>query len=133
MGYSDARARINEHRSDRVSALLGESAGRWFTDLWGDVRSMLASFSTDDENKEIAAGYASLPSMAKAAPNLRLDYVCALRREVRKQYISEEGDLCTDVTPFRHGVVSAQGARLFDNLMHEVVQYSERRAKGAMA
>ena len=113
--------------------LLGETAGKWFTDLWGDVKSMLATFSSDKENQEVAAGYASAPSVAKAAPNLRLDYVCALRREVRKQYISGDNNICTDVTPFRHGVMSAHGAQMFDNLMHSVVEYSERQAKGAVA
>lgn len=133
MGYSEAREKVNEHRGDRIAALLGEAFGRWFTDLWGDVQSMLASFSTDKENQEISAGYASLPSAAKAAPNLRLDYVCALRREIRKQYVSEDGDLCTDVTPFRHGVMSAHGATMFDDLMDTVVTFSEKRAKGSVS
>ena len=131
MGYGEARNRLNEYRTDKIAALLGETAGRWFTDLWGDMKSMLAAFSSDGENQEIAAGYASAPSNARAAPNIRLDYVCALRREVRKQYVSGDGDVCTDVTPFRHGVMSAHGAQMFDNLMHSVVEYSERQAKGA--
>ena len=133
MGYGEARQKLDEHRSDRIAVLLGETAGRWFADLWGGMASMLASFSSDSENQEIAAGYASSPSAERAAPNLRLDYVCALRREVRKQYVSGEGDVCTDVTPFRHGVMSAHGARMFDDLMNSVVDFSEKQAKGAVA
>lgn len=133
MGYSEARKRLDEHRGDRIDSLLGASPGRWFTDLWGSVSEMLKSFSSDKENQEIAAGYATDPSTVRAAPHLRLDYVCALRREVRKQYVSGEGDLCTDVTPFRHGVMSAHGARLFDDLMDTVVSYSEKQAKGAVS
>jgi len=129
MSYGAAREKLGEHRDGRIASLLGESS-HWFLDLWGDVKSMLASFSSDKENQEIAAGYASIPSEAKAAPNIRLDYVCAIRREVRKQYVSGDGDICTDVTPFRHGVMSAHGAQMFDNLMHSVVEYSERQAKG---
>lgn len=133
MGYAEARSKIDEHRDDRMDASLGLSFGRWFTSLWGDVPSMLASFSTDEENKTLAADYAEAPSVARAAPNLRLDYVCALRREVRKQYISGEGDICTDVTPFRHGVISAHGAQMFDRLMDTVMDYSEQQAKGAVS
>ena len=133
MGYAEARSKIDEHRDDRMDALLGLSFGRWFTSLWGDVPSMLASFSTDEENKALAADYAEASSMARAAPNLRLDYVCTLRREVRKQYISGEGDICTDVTPFRHGVISAHGAQMFDRLMDTVMDYSEQQAKGAVS
>lgn len=133
MSYVEARKKIDEHRSDRISSLLGASLGRWFTDLWASVPEMLRSFSSDKENQEIAGGYATAPSTARAAPNLRLDYVCALRREVRKQYVSGDGDLCTDVTPFRHGVMSAHGARLFDDLMDAVVSYSEKQAKGTVS
>ena len=133
MGYEAAREKLDAHRGDRISVSLGASLGRWFTDLWGDVGGMLATFSSDGENQEIASGYATLPSLARAAPNLRLDYVCALRREVRKQYISGEGDICTDVTPFRHGAMSAHGARLFDGLMDDVAKFSEQQAKGAVA
>lgn len=132
MGYGEAKYRLDDYRTGRIAALLGETAGRWFTDLWGDVKSMLADFSSDKENQEVAAGYMSDPPTAKVAPNLRLDYVCALRREVRKQYISGDDGICTDVTPFRHGVMSAHGAQLFDHLMHSVAEYSERQAKGAV-
>ena len=133
MGYEEAKSKLNEYRGDRISTLLGESAGKWFMDRWGDVKSMLASFSSDAENQAIAGGYASDPLEARAAPNIRLDYVCALRREVRKQYVSGKDDLCTDVTPFRHGVMSAHGAQMFDNFMDAVVKYSEERAKGAVS
>ena len=133
MGYSEAKEKMATHRASRIGVLLGERPGEWFTDLWGSIAEMLKSFSSDRENQEVAAGYATDPSMVRAAPHLRLDYVCALRREVRKQYVSGEGDLCTDVTPFRHGVMSAHGAMLFDNLMDTVVSYSERQAKGAVA
>lgn len=132
MGYSEARAKIGEHRNARILTLIGGS-GQWFAELWGDVKSMLADFSSDKENQAIASGYASTPSTARVAPNLRLDYVCALRREVRKQYISEAGDLCTDVTPFRHGILSAHGASIFDDLMNTVMEYSEQQAKGAVS
>lgn len=133
MSYSEARKGIGEHRNGRIAVLLGEKAGCWFTDIWGSVKGMLAAFSSDKENQEIASGYVSSPARAKPGPNLRLDYVCALRREVRKQYISGDGDICTDVTPFRHGVMSAHGALMFDDLMHSVVQYSEQQAKGNVA
>jgi hypothetical protein len=133
MGYGEARGKLHDYRSSRISALLGESAGRWFTDLCASVGDMLASFTSDAENKAVASGYASDPSVAKAGPNIRLDYVCGLRREVRKQYVSGEGDVCTDVTPFRHGVMSAHGAQLFDDLMDAVVDHSERQARGVVA
>lgn len=133
MGYSEAREKMLGHRDSRIDVLLGTLPGRWFTSLWGDMKSMLASFSSDRENKEVAAGYASTSFPERVAPNLRLDYVCALRREVRKQYVSGDGDVCTDVTPFRHGVVSAHGASLFSELMDVVVDFSERKAKGAVS
>lgn len=133
MGYADARKSLNEYRRDKIAAVLGKSVGAWFADRWGDIASMLKVFSSDKENQEIAAGYASLPSKARAAPNLRLDYVCALRREVRKQYVSGEDGIYTDVTPFRHSAVSTQGARMFDSLMDAVIQYSEQQAKGSVA
>jgi hypothetical protein len=46
--------------------------------------------------------------------------------------VSGDGDICTDVTPFRHGVMSAHGAMMFDNLMHSVMDFSEKQAKGAV-
>ena len=130
MGYAAARAKIGQHHDDRISSMLG-GASTWFMELWGDLKSMLATFSSDSENGEIASSYASAPSMARTAQHLRLDYVCALRREVRKQYVSGNGDFCTDVTPFRHGAMSAHGALLFDDLMYSVMDYSEAQAKGA--
>lgn len=133
MSYSEAKEKMTTHRAGRIGVLLGEWPGEWFTDLWGSVAEMLKSFSSDKENQEIAGGYATAPSTVRVAPNLRLDYVCALRREVRKQYVSGDGDLCTDVTPFRHGAMSAHGAMLFDDLMDTVVSYSEKQAKGTVA
>jgi hypothetical protein len=90
---------------------------------------MLATFGSDAENQAIAAKCASAPSLEKPADHIRLDYVCGLRREVRKQYVSEEDGVYTDVTPFRHGVISAQGARMFDLVMNDVVNYAEAQAK----
>lgn len=132
MGYGEARERLDAYRAGRIATLLGERAGLWFTSLWGGIGEMLSTFRSDKENQAIAASYASAPALERVSGDIRLDYVCGLRREVRKQYVSGEDGVYTDVTPFRHGVISATGARMFDNLMGTVVDYAEKRAKGGL-
>lgn len=128
MSYQAAKSAMEGHRDDQISSLLGDSPGTWFTKRWRSVGDMLGAFSSDPENAVVAANYASGPAAARAASHVRLDYVCALRREVRKQYVSWDGDVCTDVTPFRHGVMSAHGAALFDGLMDTVITHAEALA-----
>lgn len=130
MSYRDAKDGIAKHRSQQIAALLGEAVSKWFTSQWSSIQDMLAAFSSDDENAAIASGYATAPGAERAGAHIRLDYVCAMRREVRKQYVSEDSGICTDVTPFRHGVISAHGAALFDDLMETVVRHAERQAEG---
>lgn len=129
MGYKSAMAKMQEYHRGHAAALLGERGGMWFTSMWTALTEMLATFGSEEENKAVAAKYASAPSIEKPADHIRLDYVCCLRREVRKQYVSGEDGVYTDVTPFRHGVTSAQGARLFDLVMDNVVNHAEAQAK----
>ena len=130
MSYRDAKSSLAEHRGRQIASMLGESACRWFTSQWHSIHDMLTAFSSDAENAAVAAGYAKEDQDERAGAHIRLDYVCAMRREVRKQYVSEDFDICTDVTPFRHGVISAHAATLFDDLMEAVVKHAERQAKG---
>lgn len=130
MSYKNASEGLKSYREAQIAGLLGESLGSWFTSGWDTIKDMLKAFSSDAENSVVAAGYTTEPGLSKAAAHLRLDYVCALRREVRKQYVSGDGDVCTDVTPFRHGVISAHGADIFDGLMETVIKYAEKQATG---
>lgn len=132
MGYDAAREKMSSYRAEQVSALLGRSPRTWFAELWGGIAEMLKTFDSSQENRSIVSGYAKGHYSAKAGSNLRLDYVCGLRREVRKQFVSEDDDIYTDVTPFRHGVISAHGASVFDNTMDTVIGYSEKSG-GALA
>ena len=130
MSYKAARDGLARHRAVQISSLLGETAGSWFLDAWDGIVAMLSAFSSDAENAAVASKYTTASGVERACDNIRLDYVCALRREVRKQYVSEDSDVCTDVTPFRHGVMSAHGASVFDTLMDTVVRHAEEQAKG---
>lgn len=125
MSYQAARDGLASHRKKQISSLLGEAGGSWFLDAWSSVADMLKAVSSDAENKSVASKYANASCAERAGGHIRLDYVCALRREVRKQYVSGESDVCTDVTPFRHGVMSAHGANVFDKLMDTVVKHAE--------
>lgn len=125
MSYQAARDSMDSGRKGQMASLLGEVGGSWFLDRWDSVASMLKSVSSESENAAVVAKYASASSAERAGCELRLDYVCALRRELRKQYVSEDSGVCTDVTPFRHGAVSSHGARVFDGLMDTVIRYAE--------
>lgn len=130
MGYDAARSKLQEYRGARMSTLLGERAGSWFLSLWNGIGDMLSAFGSSDENKDVAAKYAAAETLERIPGHVRLDYVCGLRREVRKQYVSGEDGVYTDVTPFRHGVISANGARIFDDLLDTALKYAEAQAKG---
>lgn len=125
MSYSTARTQLSAYRTKKLAAMLGESASTWFSELWADVKTMLDTFSSSEENQDITAAYAQAPHAEKAAGHIRLDYVCGLRREVRKQYVSGEDGIYTDVTPFRHGVISAHGAQVFDDTLDAVIKKSD--------
>jgi len=125
MGYDAARTKMEDYRKAHLAGLLGESRGTWFSDLWGSLQGMLADFTSDKENQEITSSYATAPSLEKVSGHLKLNYVCGLRREVRKQYLSGEDGLYTDVTPFKHGVISTHGAQVFDNALDAVMKNVE--------
>lgn len=130
MSYDVARKRLANHRKQQIAAMLGEVGGEWFASQWESIAAMLDDLTSSAENAAIASKYESTPCAARAGDHIRLDYICALRREVRKQYVSEEEDICTDVTPFRHGVISAHGASIFDELMDTIVRHAEEKAQG---
>ena len=121
MSYTKARDAIQRYRMERMKQLLGETAGGWFMSAFGGIAEMLKVFSSDDENKEITKTYMSGTHTEKIPPNMRLAYVCGMRREVRKQYVSGPDGIYTDVTPFRHGAMSAQGGLVFDNALNDVM------------
>lgn len=121
MGYDQASAQLKGYRSTHRRVLLGRERGWWFTNPFSTVKELLGLFETDEENAEIAALYASGTVNERIPGHLRLDYVCGMRREIRKQYVSGEDGIYTDVTPFRHGAVSALGAELFDNAFDQVL------------
>ena len=133
MSYDAARAGLAKYRSRQISALMGESGGAWFAETWDGVADMLQALSSDKENAAVITKYATAAGPSRAADHLRLAYVCGLRREVRKQYVSGDADVATDVTPFRHGVMSAHGAGIFDGVMDDVVRHAERQADGGVA
>ena len=119
--YGDARRAVKGHRGGKIAALLGETAQSWFTSAWGSIREMLGAFKSDDENAAISGLYVSGTVAERMKAHMRHDYVCGIRREVRKQYVSGESDVYTDVTPFRHGVLSAHGAILFDDVLNQII------------
>lgn len=121
MAYSDAMKAVTGHRSGKIAALLGETKQSWFLSAWGSISAMLKAFGSNDENKAVASLYKSGTATERMRAHVKLDYVCGLRREVRKQYVSGEDGLYTDVTPFRHGVMSANGANLFDNALDQLL------------
>ena len=130
MSYAAARNGLANHRKQQIAAMLGEVGGTWFTSQWESIAAMLGALESGSENAAIASKYASAPCAARVGDHIRLDYICALRREVRKQYVSENDDVCTDVTPLRHGVMSVHGAAIFDELMDTIVRHAEEQAKG---
>lgn len=121
MSYSAARSVMGKYRDGKLSSLLGESSNTWFTELWGGIGDMLDTFESSSENKDIASSYAEATAAEKTVAHVRLDYVCGLRREVRKQYVSGDDGVYTDVTPFRHGVISTNGARIFDDVLDSIM------------
>ena len=128
MSFRDAKSKMEDYRAQQIKAMLGESGGAWFTSQWDSIGDILRTLSTDAENKAIASKYATAPDSSRVADHIRLDYVCALRRDIRKQYVSGDDDICTDVTAFRHGVTSAHGARIFDSMLGAVIEHAERQA-----
>lgn len=126
MSYQAARQALNTYRKSHRDALLGRASGGWFMEAFGGIQTMLEAFSSDQENKEVVENYATGTVDERIPGHLKLDYVCGMRREVRKQFVSGEDGIYTDVTPFRHGVTSAFGAELFDNAFDQVLT---RKAK----
>ena len=119
--YGDVIEAIKGYRDGKIAALLGETAKSWFTSAWGSIREMLEVFKSDDENAAISSLYVSGTAGERMKAHMRHDYVCGLRREVRKQYVSGESGVYTDVTPFRHGVLSTHGAILFDDVLNQII------------
>lgn len=126
MGYEQAAAQLKGYRSTHRRVLLGQEKGWWFTTPFSSVKDLFGLFESEEENAEIAARYASGTVNERIPGHLKLDYVCGMRREVRKQYASGEDGVYTDVTPFRHGIISAFGAEIFDNAFDQVLN---RKAK----
>lgn len=126
MGYEQADARINGYRAMRRGVLRGKERGGWFTDMFQSIAEMLSVFGSDAENGEIEAKYATGSSGDRIPGHLKLDYVCGMRREVRRQYVSEEDGICTDITPFRRGITSHVGASLFDSAFNLVINRKGR-------
>ncbi len=127
MGYGEARERLSEYRRAHEDALIGTKRPKWFASLFGGVQNMLQTFRSDSENGKVASTYATGRAAEREAAHMKLDYVCAMRRDVRRQYASGADGVYTDVTPFRHGAFSAHGADLFDGLMDKVLTQGERK------
>lgn len=127
MGYQEARSRIAAYRTEHIGGLINEHPVPWFLSAFGSIREMLSAFSSNDENLEIMGNYATGTDSDRTASNIKLDYVCGLRREVRKQYVSGEDGIYTDVTPFRHGMMSAHGGSLFDSALDQVITHNRQR------
>ena len=125
MGYAEAMKAARAHREGKIASLLGERAQSWFLSAWDSVASMLKAFGSDAENKAVSELYVGGTAETRMQAHAKLDYVCGLRREIRKQYVSGEDGIYTDVTPFRHGVLSAHGANLFDNALDQLVTRKE--------
>ena len=121
MGYGEVRSRLSEYRKAHEDALIGTERPKWFASLFGTVQAMLAAFSSDSENVKVSSTYATGKAAEREAAHMKLDYVCAMRRDARRQYASGRDGIYTDVTPFRHGAFSAHGADLFDGLMDKVL------------
>ena len=125
MGYSEAMQAAKAYREGKIASLLCEQTQSWFLSAWDSIASMLKAFGSDKENKDVSKLYVGGTADTRMKAHARLDYVCGLRREVRKQYVSGGDGIYTDVTPFRHGVLSAHGANLFDNALDQLVTREE--------
>ena len=121
MAFSAALSRLNDYRKNHAKALVGTKRMSWFTSDSSDIKSLLEDFKSDDENSEISGKYRTGKMVERIPGHIKLNYVCGMRREIRKQFVSGEGDICTDVTPFRHGVISAVGAHMFDNALEQIL------------
>lgn len=121
MGYDSARSALSEYRRAQQGGLVGDARPMWFPSQFGGVKAMAAAFDSSAENGQVAAGYATGTATERIPAHLRLDYVCALRRDVRRQYVSGDDGIYTDVTPFRHGALSSHGAGLFAAAMDDVL------------
>lgn len=122
MSYSDAHSALEAYRRDHIGGSLGDKPARWFSSAFSSTKEMLDKFSSDEENRKVAETYADKEFDARIPANLKLDYVISLRREVRKQYVSGDSDMYTDVTPFRHGAMSAHGASIFDKDLNMLLE-----------
>lgn len=122
MSYPAAQEALARYRDAHIGALFGDETPRWFTSEWGGVESMAEAFSSDAENQAVSASYADGTYAEKIPAHMKLNYVCALRREIRKQYLSGDEGVYTDVTPFRHGITSAHGAAIFDDALKQVLR-----------
>lgn len=127
MGYNEARSRLESYRTEHIGGLINEQPVPWFLSAFNGIREMLSVFSSDGENREIMGNYAAGTDSERTASNIRLSYVCGMRREVRKQYVSGEDGIYTDVTPFRHGIRSAHGGSLFDSALDQVITHNRQR------
>ncbi len=121
MGYDAARNALSDYRSAQQGGFIGDMRPKWFPSQFGGVKAMLAAFDSSDENGLVASEYATGTTSDRIPAHMRLDYVCALRRDVRRQYASGDDGIYTDVTPFRHGAMSSHGARLFADAMDDVL------------
>lgn len=123
MSYQKAHEHMHAYHVQHTKGLTKcELHDSWFTSVWDMISDMLKPFDTDDENKAISGSYRSGVSHKKRTKlHFKHDYVCGLRREVRKQYVSGDDDVYTDITPFRYGVTSANGAKLFSSVMDQII------------
>lgn len=121
MGYDAIHDKLSEHLGDQAKRIREGRPRTWFTDSFGSLSELLQACDSASENSAVTAGYKTDPYPKRVKDSLKLDYVCALRREIRRQYISGQGDPFTDVTPLRYNHLSMNQAMLFDNLLKEMI------------
>lgn len=121
MGYGEARKAMDDYRIGRIRSLETGGALKWFLSAWGSADEAESAFDTKSENAKVASSYVSGTYEGRVPLHAKLDYVCRLRREVRKQYFGSGSELCTDVTPFRLSIPKTNGAALFDEAFDAVM------------
>lgn len=120
MGYGKTMEALQGYRADHGDALLGLRRHEWFPERWDSLGKMLDDLRSDDENAEISRTYKDGEYAEIVRANLELDYVCGMRRDIRRQYISDEADPKTDVVPFRYAITTMDTAMMFDKLTERV-------------
>lgn len=137
MSFDDAKELMQTYFEDREEQLMQGKRLAWFGQDEEDLEGLLEKFSREDENEEFdelydesrEAGNTMDPAKAGGL-RLKIGWLCACLRDLRKQFASGESDPRVALDSVRAALLGCRLGAYKVKLLEEIVKDREKGLGG---